>query len=237
MTRYWKYYDTKNTCLAGCKWANTETVQVTKDLLDNATSACMHILLMPHLVQNFLVPLMVVLFVALQQDYYSWRHDTVLMKLVKGLKQLLPPAYNLYSDLDGSQASYNQRYSKRGKKWEICKNRMDQCTLKGYDVTFRHVYKSQCTSKQVSKWQNVSNSCAWTDLCARDAEEHDSYQQRFNHRQKSVHATVHLLLQEPFLTLRFLIICVWMCSQLWYLQKSFNALPPLLKQKTYHNRA
>ena len=50
---------------------------------------------------------MVTLFVALQQDYYSWRHDTVLMKLVKGLKQLLSPAYNLYSDLGGSQAQDN----------------------------------------------------------------------------------------------------------------------------------
>ena len=59
---------------------------------------------MPHLVQTFLVPLMVALFVALQLDYYSWRHDTVLMKLVKGLKQLLSPAYNLYSDLGGGQA-------------------------------------------------------------------------------------------------------------------------------------
>ena len=43
---------------------------------------------------------MVALLVTLEQATYSWRHDTVLMKLVKGLKQLLPPAYNIYSDLD-----------------------------------------------------------------------------------------------------------------------------------------
>ena len=45
--------------------------------------------------------------VALDQDRYSWRHDSVLMKIVKGLKQLLPPVYNLYSDLDGCRASDN----------------------------------------------------------------------------------------------------------------------------------
>ena len=76
----------------------------------------------------------------------------------------------------------HQRYSKRGKEWETCKNWMDQCSLKGYDVTFHHIYKPQRTSKQVSEWQNVSDNCAGTNLHARGAkEEHDSYQQCLNH--------------------------------------------------------
>ena len=55
----------------------------------------------------------------------------------------------------------------------------------------------QRTSK-ASEWKNVGDSCAVTDLRARDAEEHNDYQQRFNYRRKLMHATVHLLLQEPF---------------------------------------
>ena len=119
--------------------------------------------------------------------------------------------------------------------------------------------KRRHTSKQASEWQNVSDSCATTDLHTRGAkeghngyqqhlnhvtcvtytnpqstskevsgqmpatvvleqicvlemlktsEEHGGYQQRFNHQRKLVDASVYLLLQEPFLTLRFLIVCV-----------------------------
>ena len=42
--------------------------------------------------------------------------------------------------------------------------------------------KPQRSSKQVSEWQNVSDSCAGRDLHAREAEEeHDSYQQHLSH--------------------------------------------------------
>ena len=42
--------------------------------------------------------------------------------------------------------------------------------------------KPHCTSKQASKRQNVSNSCAGRDLLARGAEEeHDGYQECLNH--------------------------------------------------------
>ena len=47
---------------------------------------------------------MVALHVTLEQATDSWRHDTVLIKLVKGLKQGLPPAYDLYRDLNGCRA-------------------------------------------------------------------------------------------------------------------------------------
>ena len=58
---------------------------------------------------------------------------------------------------------------------------MDQCTLQGYDVTFRHIYNLQRTFKQESNWQIVSDNCAGTNLHARAAEEeHDGYQQCFN---------------------------------------------------------
>ena len=53
---------------------------------------------------------------------------------------------------------------------------MEQFTLQGYDITFHHVYKLQRTFKQESDWQNVSDCCAGTNLCARGAEkEHDGY--------------------------------------------------------------
>ena len=50
----------------------------------------------------------------------------------------------------------NQRYSKRGKGWEICKSRMDQCALKGYDVSLRHAYTTSAylqASERVAKCQ------------------------------------------------------------------------------------
>ena len=106
----------------------------------------------------------------------------------------------------------------------------------GYQQRLNHVivrdaYKSSAYI-QVSEWQNVSNGCAWTDLLATVPEEHDGYQQRFNHHRKLMHATVHL--QEPFLTLRFLVICVRMCSQLWYLQTgSFEAFTTPIEAENF----
>ena len=45
--------------------------------------------------------------VALDQERYTWRHDSVLLKLVQGLRGLLPAEFCLYSDLDGYRASDN----------------------------------------------------------------------------------------------------------------------------------
>ena len=43
----------------------------------------------------------------LEQGCYSWRHDSVLIKIAKSLRHLLPPVYHLYSDLNGYRASDN----------------------------------------------------------------------------------------------------------------------------------
>ena len=43
--------------------------------------------------------------VALAQGRYTWRHDSVLQVLVRGLQRDLPPFYKLYADLPGYLAS------------------------------------------------------------------------------------------------------------------------------------
>ena len=48
--------------------------------------------------------------VALEQDRYTWRHDSILQKkflIVRDLRQQLPPELFLYCDLDGWRASDN----------------------------------------------------------------------------------------------------------------------------------
>ena len=42
---------------------------------------------------------------ALDQDRYTWRHDSVLQVLVHGLQQHLPEIFKLYADLPGYLAS------------------------------------------------------------------------------------------------------------------------------------
>ena len=56
------------------------------------------------------------------------------------------------------------------------------------------VYITSAYLQARERWQNVSDSCAGTDLRAGNAEEREGYQQRFNHRLELVHATSHLLL-------------------------------------------
>ena len=39
--------------------------------------------------------------IAVEQGRYTWRHDSILLKLLKGLKQMLQPVDKLYGDLTG----------------------------------------------------------------------------------------------------------------------------------------
>ena len=47
--------------------------------------------------------------IALEQGRYTWRHDSVLLKLLKGLKRMLQPVDKLYGDLTGYGANESPR--------------------------------------------------------------------------------------------------------------------------------
>ena len=46
-------------------------------------------------------------FVALNQGRYTWRHDSVLAQIAKGLQKHLPPSVKVYADLDNMRADIN----------------------------------------------------------------------------------------------------------------------------------
>ena len=106
--------------------------------------------------------------VALEQDCYSWTHDSVLMKITKSLRQLLLPVYHLYGDLDGYRASDNPQTT-IPPELLITTARPDIVIFNGSDVlllepTVPHNSKQMIIEAHKRKEGKINYNCLLGDL-------------------------------------------------------------------------